>query len=133
MKKFILIFAALITIENTAFSQAANSGVVKNLSADRFKAIIAYDKKGVILDLRTKDEIKNGFIKGSVQLDFLAKDAEQQIDKLDKNITYYVYCAGGGRSAEATAYMEKHNFKSVYNFELGFAEWEKKGFPIEKQ
>ncbi|OFY85853.1 MAG: hypothetical protein A3F72_12595 [Bacteroidetes bacterium RIFCSPLOWO2_12_FULL_35_15] len=107
--------------------------MVTNLSAERFKAIIENDKEGLIIDLRTTDEINKGFIKGAVQLDFLAKDSEKQIDKLDKNKTYYIYCASGGRSGDAAEYMEKHGFKRVYNLEKGFSDWAKKGFPVEKK
>ena len=133
MKKYILILTAVISFEYAAFAQAKNTTVVTNLSADRFKAILANDKGGTIIDLRTTDEMNKGFIKGAVQIDFLAKDAEQQIDKLDKDKTYYIYCASGGRSADAAEYMEKQKFKRVYNFEKGFSEWEKKGFPVEKK
>lgn len=133
MKKYILILTAVVSFEYAAFAQTANTTVVTHLSAERFKAIIANDKDGVIIDLRTTDEMNKGYIKGAVQIDFLAKDAEQQIDKLDKNKTYYIYCAGGGRSADAAEYMEKQKFKRVYNFEKGFSEWEKKGFPVEKK
>jgi rhodanese-related sulfurtransferase len=133
MKKYLLILTAVVSFECAAFAQAVNTTVVTNLSAERFKAIIENAKDGLIIDLRTTDEMNKGYIKGAVQIDFLAKDAEQQIDKLDKNKTYYIYCASGGRSADAAEYMEKHNFKRVYNFEKGFSEWEKKGFPIEKK
>jgi rhodanese-related sulfurtransferase len=88
----------------------------------------------MILDLRTTEEITSkGFIKGAVQLDFLAKDAEVKIDKLDKTKTYYIYCASGGRSGDCADYMEKHGFKKVYNLEKGFSEWLQKGFPVEKK
>lgn len=117
----------------TVNAQTANTKVVTNLSAERFKGASAGDKSAMIIDLRTTDEIKSkGYIKGSTQLDFLAKDAEKQIDKLDKNKTYYIYCAGGGRSAECAEYMEKHGFKRVFNLEQGFSEWLSKGFPVEK-
>lgn len=133
MKKQFLIIIAIFSFGSSTFAQTANTTVVTNLSAERFKAIIANDKEGVIIDLRTTDEINKGFIKGSVQLDFLAKDSEKQIDKLDKNKTYYIYCAAGGRSGDAAEYMEKHGFKRVYNLEKGFSDWAKKGFPVEKK
>lgn len=133
MKKYILILITVFSFGIAAFAQTANTVAVTNLSAERFKAIIANDKNGMIIDLRTSDEMNKGYIKGAIQLDYLAKDAEKQIDKLDKNKTYYIYCAGGGRSADAAEYMEKHGFKRIYNFEKGFSDWEKKGFPIEKK
>jgi rhodanese-related sulfurtransferase len=133
MKKQFLIFIAMFSFGINAFAQTANTTVVTNLSAERFKAIIENDKNGVLIDLRTTDEINRGFIKGAVQLNFLAKDAEQQLDKLDKNKTYYIYCASGGRSSDAAEYMEKSGFKRVYNLEKGFSDWAKKGFPVEKK
>ena len=134
MKKYFLILATVFSFEYVATAQSASNVIaVTNLSAVRFKAIIDNDKNGMIIDLRTTDEISKGFIKGSVQLDFLAKDAEKQIDKLEKNKVYYVYCESGGRSLDAAEYMTKHNFKRVYTLEKGFSDWVKKGFPVEKK
>lgn len=134
MKKIIFILIAALSIGIKANAQnTSKEPVVSNISAERFKTIIENDKKAVVLDLRTTDEIYKGYIKGSIQLDFLAKDAEAMIDKLDKNKTYYIYCAGGGRSAEAAEMMEKKGFKKIYNLEKGFSEWKQKGFPYEKK
>jgi rhodanese-related sulfurtransferase len=134
MKKLIFITIAFVSFAFATNAQTKNSTVVTNLSSERFKAITTNDKTGMILDLRTTEEItEKGFIKGAVQLDFTAKDAEKQIDKLDKSKTYYVYCASGGRSGDAAEYMEKHGFKRVYNLEKGLSEWLQKGFPVEKK
>jgi phage shock protein E len=107
---------------------AQNKTIVENVNAATFKKYID-EKKGELIDLRTNDEIKNkGAIKGSKQIDFLAKDAEEQITKLDHNKTYLVYCAGGGRSGDCAALMEKQGFKHVVNLEKGIEGWKKEGF-----
>jgi rhodanese-related sulfurtransferase len=104
--------------------------VVKNLGAEEFKKLIG-SKNTVLIDLRTNDEISNkGMIKGAAQIDWLGKNAEQEISKMDKTKTYLVYCAGGGRSSEAAEFMQKSGFKNVYNLEKGFDDWKKKGFEI---
>lgn len=132
MKKLILVLIAIASI-NVSNAQSKDA-VITNLSSERFKAIIANDKGGTIIDLRTTEELeKKGYIKGAVQLDYLAVGSEKQIDKLDKNKTYYIYCAGGGRSSEAATYMEKNGFKRVYTLEKGLSEWLQKGFPVEKK
>jgi phage shock protein E len=134
MKKYVLLFVTFISSALLVKGQITNSTVVTNLNSERFNAAAMSDKSGMIIDLRTTDEIKNkGYLKGAIQLDFLAKDAEKQIDKLDKNQTYYIYCAGGGRSADAAEYMEKHGFKRVFNLEKGFSDWVAKGLPVEKK
>lgn len=133
MKKYILILVTIVSATFVTNAQTANSTVVTNLNAARFSASATSDPTAVIIDLRTTDEIKTkGYIKGAIQLDFLAKDAEKKIDQLDKNKTYYVYCAGGGRSSDAAGYMEKHGFKRVFNLEKGFSDWSAKGMPVEK-
>ena len=63
----------------------------QDVDAATFKKMIEA-KKGVLIDLRTPDEIKTkGKIKGAVEIDFLAVNAEEVIKKLDKKKTYLVY------------------------------------------
>lgn len=130
MKKIIFTLSILLL---SFFSVLAQKGTIKNVSSEDFKKAISTNKNAVIIDLRTDDEIKSkGKIKGAKQIDFLAVDAEKIIAALDKNKTYLIYCAGGGRSGDAAELMQKQGFKEVVNLEKGFGEWLKKGFEIEK-
>ncbi len=131
MKKYLLILFTVFSVEMIA--QTANTTVVTNLSAEKFKTGIAEDKNVILIDLRTPDEIKKGYIKGALQIDYLSKDFDKQMGKLDKNKTYYIYCQSGGRSGDCAEYMEKQGFKKVYNLEKGFSGWEKSGFAVEKK
>ena len=83
--------------------------------------------------LRTPEEItKKGKIKGAQEIDFLAKDSEKIIEKLDKNKSYLIYCAGGGRSEECAEMMDKLGFKSIVNLAKGYDDWKKLGFEVIK-
>jgi len=118
----------------SAKAQTSNTQVVTNLSSQRFKAIIESDKTAIIIDLRTPDEVaKKGYIKGAIFMDYLSKDFEKELAKLDKTKTYYIYCAAGGRSSDCAELMEKKGFKKVYNLEKGLSDWITQGFPIEKK
>src|SRR5436190_347617 len=102
--------------------------VLKNVGSPAFKTLID-EKKGILIDLRTTDEIeRKGMIRGARQIDYFAKDSEKQIANLDKSKTYLIYCAGGGRSSECGELMQKMGFKEVINLEKGFDDWKKKGF-----
>jgi rhodanese-related sulfurtransferase len=115
------------------FSAGCFCAQVKNVNAAEFKKLID-EKKYVLIDLRTSEEIqKKGMIKGAQQIDFLAKDAEATIEKLDHNTPYLIYCAGGGRSSDCAALMQKQGFKTVVNLEKGFSEWTAKGLEVEKK
>ncbi len=120
-----------ITLIILFFSISLFSQKIKNVDAVAFKKLIE-EKKYILIDLRTDDEIKSkGAIKGATQIDFLHKNAEANIEKLDKNKTYLIYCAGGGRSADCAELMQKQGFKEVINLEKGFGDWKNKGFEIE--
>lgn len=122
MKKLITLI--LFALGTSVFSQSK----IEHVDAATFKKYID-EKKGVLIDLRTDDELKNkGMIKGALQIDFLAKDAEEKIAKLDKKKTYLIYCAGGGRSGDCAELMEKQGFSHVVNLEKGIEGWKKSGF-----
>jgi phage shock protein E len=124
MKKLVLLILTLFALPSIAQN-------TKNVNAEEFKKLIE-SNKGVLIDLRTDDEIKSkGKIKGAIQIDFLAKDSDAQIAKLDKNKTYLLYCAGGGRSSQCAELMQKEGFKETFNLEKGFGEWKSKGYEIE--
>lgn len=123
-----IIFASLFfLISFMAVSQTK----VEHVDAATFKKLID-EKKGYLIDLRTDEELKNkGYIKGAAQIDYLGKNAEAVISKLDKSKTYLIYCAGGGRSGECADLMKKEGFSHVVNLEKGFDDWKKKGFETE--
>ncbi len=123
MKKLGAVFLLFFSV--SIFAQ------IKNVDAVAFKKLID-EKKYVLIDLRTNDEIKSkGMIKGATQIDFLDKNAEANIEKLDKNKSYLIYCAGGGRSIDCAELMQKQGFKEVINLEKGFGDWKNKGFEVE--
>lgn len=108
-----------------------NAQETKDVDAATFKELMTA-KNTVVIDLRTPNEINTkGKIAGAMELDFLALDAEEKIKKLDKNKTYLVYCAGGGRSGDCKELMVKEGFKNVVNLQKGFDDWKKKGFDVE--
>lgn len=121
----------LLTLLFACISFGMYSQVIENVNVETFKTLIA-EKKGVLIDLRTSDEMKGkGYIKGAKQIDFLAKDAEQQIAKLDKSKTYLIYCAAGGRSGDCAELMKAQGFKHVVNLEKGFDGWKRAGNEVE--
>lgn len=127
MKKLFATIALFCSV--VSFAQTK----VENVDAVTFKKMID-EKKSVLIDLRTDDELKNkGYIKGATQIDWFGKNAEETIKKLDKKKTYLVYCAGGGRSGECADLMKANGFTHVVNLEKGFDDWKKKGFEIEKK
>jgi phage shock protein E len=83
---------------------------------------------GVVIDVRTEDEYQNGHLSlASHQYDLLNGEFEAQLDSLDKDKTYYLYCRSGNRSGQAARLMKKNGFENVYNVG-GFKELADEGF-----
>lgn len=84
------------------------------------------DPKLVVIDVRTPRETANGGIPGSKRIDFLQDNFASEIDKLNKNTPYLIYCKAGGRSAKASQLMFDKGFTQVTNMEGGYDAWSKK-------
>ncbi len=102
-----------------------------DINSDDFKKMLDKDR-GVIIDVRTKNEYDQGHLKlTDAQYDFLNGDFQKQIDSLDKDQTYYLYCRSGNRSGQAARLMQKEGFKNVYNIG-GFEDLAGAGFETNK-
>ena len=82
------------------------------------------DKKGTILDVRTLEEFEISRIPNSKNIDFYKpQNFMLEIEKLDKDNNYYVYCRTGVRSANSCALMKELGFKNTFNLVGGILEW----------
>ena len=104
---------------------------VKRVGVEEFDKLRS-EKTNVVLDVRTPEEFKAGHIPGAVNINFNSPDFDKQIGALDKNKTYLVHCAAGGRSAKACKKLDNVGFKELYDLAPGFKGWEKAGKPVEK-
>ncbi|MEY2995893.1 MAG: hypothetical protein RLZ86_497 [Actinomycetota bacterium] len=69
----------------------------------------------MIIDVRTPAEFSGGHLDGAVNIDIQSPDFASQIDALDRNGSYVVYCRSGNRSGMAMAQMLDMGFTDVSN------------------
>lgn len=89
------------------------------------------NKDFLIIDLRTPNEIVQGKVKDSLEINFYSKDFKKQLNKLDKNKTYTIYCRSGGRSGSTMSIMKKLGFKNVYDIKGGIISLREEGYELE--
>ena len=82
-----------------------------------------HDTSIVILDVRTPEEFREGHLPNAILMDYYADDFRAQINKLDKNARYLVYCRTGRRSSDAIRMMRMDGFKSLQNMDGGIVQW----------
>ncbi len=112
---------AEITTTNTPEPQ----GQVVDIDVDQFKQMMQQPEV-VILDVRTPQEVAQSKISDQiVNIDVTNKPLfEQEIEKLDKDKTYLVYCRSGHRSSIAAQELARRGFKKVYNLKGGILAWQ---------
>ena len=86
----------------------------------------------VILDVRTPEEFSGEYIGNAVNLDYYSNTFKNDLDKLNKNKTYLIYCRSGRRSENALNIMKDLDFKEVYNVLGGIIKWKSEGLPAIK-
>ncbi len=96
-----------------------------DLSQEEWAEQLQNDDNAVLLDVRTPEEVEDGYIPESTNIDFyLGQEFLDELEKLDKSKSYYVYCRSGNRSRQACALMNSMGFDNAYNLEGGIVEWE---------
>ena len=95
-----------------------------NLTQEQWWSQLQEDKNAVIVDVRTEDEFNRGFIPGAKNIDiYKGQGFIYEVEELDKNKNYYVYCQAGMRSAKACSVMNELGFATTHNLLGGMSEW----------
>jgi rhodanese-related sulfurtransferase len=81
-------------------------------------------KNTVMLDVRTPEEYKSGYIGNAVNYNVMDSLAFlNTISALDKNKKFLLYCKSGRRSGKALVMMKDMGFKKVHHLKGGITEW----------
>ena len=86
----------------------------------------------VLLDVRENDEVRTGYIDGSVAIPrgFLEFQVGGKIPQTDKEVI--VYCAGGARSLLAAQVLRSMGYDNVSSMSGGITRWKDAGFPLQR-
>ncbi|MDN3596588.1 rhodanese-like domain-containing protein [Zunongwangia endophytica] len=98
---------------------------MKELSQEEWSKQLAADSDAVVLDVRTEEEVEEGYIPESKNIDiYQGQGFIDEVEKLDKSKNFYVYCRSGKRSAQACTILDQLGYANTYNLQGGFMEWE---------
>jgi len=127
----IVLVAALVTAGNVACKPTSSTSNISDITVQESYNLIQDNLDNtdfVIIDIRTPQEYADGYIERAINVDFYAADFEQQLDQLDKNEIYLVYCRSANRSGQAMPVFERLGFTTVYNMLGGIVQWEADGY-----
>ncbi|MBW6490814.1 MAG: redoxin domain-containing protein [Lentimicrobium sp.] len=125
MKKILLLIAPIFLFITAC---AQNPGF-KQTGSIEFEKLIS-DNNGILLDVRTLSEFKNGHLENAGQLNYYAGDFRRKLLLLPKDQPVYLYCNTGYRSSRAANILAENGYTNVFNLEHGIMEWNLKNLPV---
>lgn len=120
------------SMESTDQPASQEKVEIRSIDSKEAKTILEKHQDIVILDVRTPKEFSAGHVTGAQNVDFQGEDFTEQLQLLNPDQEYLIYCAIGGRSGKAMKQMEKMGFKKVLNVADGFPGLSDKGIPVTK-
>ncbi len=131
----VLLTSGCIQTENNIAQLETQIQIIENITPEEAYILIQENKDNpnfVILDVRTPEEFLDEYIENAVNLDYYSDTFRNDLDKLDKNKTYLIYCRSGRRSENTLNIMEELDFREVYNMLGGIIKWKSEGLPTTK-
>ena len=130
---FTLLLLSAMSLMGVCAGEKTNAvvTVVTNVDAKEAAKLVATGKV-TVLDVRTAEEFAEGHIAGATNINFMAKDFAAQTGQLDRNKTYLLHCASGGRSKRCLPQLKQLGFKEIIHLDGGMAAWEEAGNPVVK-
>jgi rhodanese-related sulfurtransferase len=118
--------------ETSILGLDAQTRIIKDITPKEAFTLIKNNRPNssfVILDVRTPQEFREERLSGAINLDYYSRTFRNDLDKLDKDKTYLIYCYSGMRSGATLNLMKKSRFKEVYNILGGILAWKADGLP----
>ncbi len=121
MKKIVVLLAlALIAGACSEAQTARATGLVDSAGAED---LIESVEELVVLDVRTPEEFAAGALPDAILIDINQPSFTAEVEQLDRDLPFLVYCRSGNRSARAVAIMESLGFDEIYELDDGIQAW----------
>jgi adenylyltransferase/sulfurtransferase len=102
--------------------------IVPEVTIDDVKAQMGNGAKPILLDVREREEYREGHLEGAVPLPrgFLEMRIEETV--ADKSAPIIAYCAGGVRSLIAARTLKEMGYEHVTSMSGGYTAWKNAGY-----
>ena len=97
---------------------------LNNLKPGAFQKAISQEDGHILIDCRRREEFLLRHLPSARNIDYLAYNFLDDLEQLDPEKTYLVYCRSGRRSIRTCTLMQNSGFKKVYNLDGGLNAWE---------
>ncbi len=92
---------------------------LNNLPPAQFLAQVAARPDAILIDVRTPEEFDDFHLPNARLFNYLSAEHWDELEPLDREVTYFVYCRSGRRSLRTCILMQNGGFTDVYNLDGG--------------
>jgi rhodanese-related sulfurtransferase len=100
---------------------------IQVLDAAGFERRLQHQTSMTLIDVRNREEYKNGFIAGALNIPIEDSRFYGQVSPLNRQKPVGLYCDGGQRSEAAAVAMKNIGFQSIYILQDGVFGWKESG------
>ncbi len=127
-KLTILLFVMMIALTGCGMDkQSSNTDKENNkfetISTEEAKKMMKNENNYLILDVRTKEEYKEGHIPNAINIPNEIISADTVSELKDKEQLIFVYCRSGARSRQASEKLVKLGYTKIRDFG-GIGNWD---------
>jgi len=128
MKKISIVLSLIFALTLTNCENETQSEI-KVISPEEMQTLLELDDVQIV-DVRTPEEYKDGFIDNSQNIDFKSPTFDEDITRLDKTKPVILYCKSGVRSAKCSKKLKDAGFVKIYDLDGGITKWKFKGHEL---
>ncbi len=118
----------LVSVNCSGSSDAKNSQIFKSISPVEAQKMMKEQKDLLVVDVRSPQELRSGYIEGSVLIPFWEIAKGKSSLPADKPIL--LVCAVGGRSYGLGQTLSRNGWPVIYNLSGGISAWKQAGLPL---
>lgn len=111
-------------------AMAAFAAGVRDMSSTEAKVYLEKNRKTFLLDVRSPEERRQGYIAGSVLIPI--DRVGQRLAEIPRNRPVIVYCAVGSRSRVVAQALARQGYPDVINMRDGIVGWYRSGYPVQR-
>ena len=97
---------------------------LNNIKADQFDQALNDHPQATLLDVRTEEEYQTSHLPNAVSMDYFGDSFLEQLDQMNVEGQYFIYCRSGRRSVRVCTLMVNSGFKNVFNLDGGLNAYE---------
>jgi rhodanese-related sulfurtransferase len=124
----LLTFLLAASVGCSESTDATSNRIFKSISPVEAQKMMQEKKDLMVVDVRSPQELRNGYIEGSILIPFweIAKGKRT----LPKDKPILLICAVGGRSYGLGQALSRNGWPVIYNLSGGISAWKQAGLPL---